>query len=97
VRKKVIFHHDNAPAHTSTVAMAKLHELRFELLPHPPYSSDLAPCDFFLFLNLKIWFTRKKSLSNEEIIAAVDVYFEGLETSCFSEGIKNWNTAGLSV
>jgi len=31
--------------------MAKLHELRFELLPHPPYSPDLTfefpPCDFF--------------------------------------------------
>jgi len=37
-RKKVIFHHENAPAHTSTAA--KLHELRFELLPHLPYSPD---------------------------------------------------------
>ena len=52
-RKKVIFH-DNALAHTSTVAMAKLHTLRFELLPHSLYSSDLAPCNFFLFPNLKI-------------------------------------------
>jgi hypothetical protein len=23
-------------------------------LPHPPYSPDLAPCDFFLFPKLKI-------------------------------------------
>ena len=22
-------------------------------LPHPPYSPDLAPCDFWLFLNLR--------------------------------------------
>jgi histone-lysine N-methyltransferase SETMAR len=87
-RKKVIFHHDNAPTHTSTVAMAKLHELRFELLPHPPYSPDLAPCDFFLFPNLKIWLGGKKFSSDEEVIAAVDAYFEGLETSYFSEGIK---------
>jgi hypothetical protein len=24
-----------------------------EVLPHPPYSPDLAPCDFFLFPRLK--------------------------------------------
>jgi len=72
----------------STVAMAKLPELKFELLRHPPYSSDLILCDFFLFPNLKIWLRGKKFSSNEEVIAAVDAYFEGLETSYFSEGIK---------
>jgi len=38
----------------SPAAMAKLHELGFELIPHPPYSPDLTPCDFFLFPNFKI-------------------------------------------
>ena len=47
------FHHDNAPVHTSAVATAKLVELGYELLPHPPYSPDLAPCDFFLFPNME--------------------------------------------
>ncbi|GBP18354.1 hypothetical protein EVAR_14747_1 [Eumeta japonica] len=35
--------------------MAKIHELRYELLPHPAYSPDLAPCDYYLFPNLKKW------------------------------------------
>jgi len=75
-----------------------LHELRFELLSHPPYSPDLAPCDFFLFPNLKIWLGRQKLSSNEEVIAAMDANFEGFETSYFSEGIKKLkHTAGLSV
>jgi hypothetical protein len=38
----------------SPAAMAKLHKLGFELIPHPPYSPDLTPCDFFLFPNFKI-------------------------------------------
>lgn len=32
---------DNAPFHKSITAVAKLLELHFELLPDPPYSSDL--------------------------------------------------------
>lgn len=52
-RKKALFHQDNAPAHRSAVAMAKLHELGYELVEHPPYSPDLAASDFFLFPNLK--------------------------------------------
>jgi len=34
--------------------LAKLHELGFELIPHPSYSPDLVPREFFLFPNLKI-------------------------------------------
>ncbi|KAL7724756.1 hypothetical protein ACLKA6_008633 [Drosophila palustris] len=48
-KKKVLFHQDNAPCHKSMKTMAKLNELGFELLPHPPYSPDLAPSDYWLF------------------------------------------------
>lgn len=36
-----------------TIAMTKLNELKFEIILHPPYSSDLVLSDFFLFPNLK--------------------------------------------
>jgi transposase len=42
-KKKVLFHQDNAPVHNSIKTTAKLHELGYELLPHPPYSPGLAP------------------------------------------------------
>ncbi|KAF7276887.1 hypothetical protein GWI33_009684 [Rhynchophorus ferrugineus] len=42
-KKKVLLHQDNAPCHKSLKTMAKIHELCFELLPHPPYSPDLPP------------------------------------------------------
>ena len=54
--------------------MAKLHELWFELLDHPPYSSDLAPSDFFLFPHLKIALGGQRFLSNEEAITFVNNY-----------------------
>ena len=45
--------HDNAPAHRSMKAVhtSKIHT--FKILPHMPYSKDLAPSDFFLFPSLK--------------------------------------------
>ena len=87
-KKKVLFHHDNAPAHTSSIATAKLFDLRYEILPHPPYSPDLAPSDYFLFLNMKIWLVGKRFSSNEEVIAASNEHFEEFDKNYFSEGIK---------
>ena len=87
-KKKVLFHHDNAPAHTSAIATAKLFDLRYEILLHPPYSPDLAPSDYFLFSNMKAWLAGKIFSSNEEIIAATNEYFEGFDINYFLEGIK---------
>jgi len=87
-KNKVLFHLDNAPAHTSALAKAKLVELGYELLPHPPYSSDLAPSDFFLFPNLKKSLAGQKLASNEEVVAAIEAYFADLEKTYFSDGLK---------
>jgi len=86
-KKKILFHHDNAPAHSSIIAMSKIHELKFELMPHPPYSPDLAPSDYYLFPNLKKWLGGKRFKSNEEVIEAVNQYFEELDESTFKTGI----------
>ena len=84
----MLFRHDNAPTHTSAVVTAKLVELGYELLPHPPYSPDLAPCDFFLFPNLKKSLAGQKFESNEEVIAATEAYFADLQKTRFSDGLK---------
>jgi len=88
-KKKVLFHHDNAPAHSSSIATAKLVELHYELLPHPPYSPDLAPCDFFLFPNIKKWLGGKRFTSNEEVIDQTEAYVEEFDKSYFLDGLKN--------
>ena len=46
---RILFHYDNAPAHSARVKKEILREFRWGLLPHSPYSPDLAPFDFFLF------------------------------------------------
>jgi len=53
LRRGVLFHQDNAPAHTSSQARTAIRNAGFELLHHPPYLPDLAPNDFYLFPKLK--------------------------------------------
>ena len=52
-RKGVVFHHDNARPHISLITRQKLLDLRWDVLPHPSYSPDLAPSDFHLFRSLQ--------------------------------------------
>ena len=44
---------DKARVHTCKVAMDAVEGNGYELIPHPAYSPDLAPSNFFLFPNLK--------------------------------------------
>jgi len=85
-KKKVLFHHDNAPAHTSALAKAKLVELGYELLPHPHYSPDLAQCDFFLFPNLKKSLAGQKFASNEEVVAVTEAILQTSRKRIFQTG-----------
>jgi len=51
--KRVLFLHDNAPAHRALATQKKLAYRGFHCLDHPPYSPDLAPLDYHLFPGLK--------------------------------------------
>jgi histone-lysine N-methyltransferase SETMAR len=46
--------HDNAPSHNSLIVRRFLARNQVCVLNHPPYSPDLAPCDFSLFPKLKL-------------------------------------------
>ena len=46
---KVIRLHDNARPHIVKVVKKYLETLKWDVLPHPPYSPDIAPSDYWLF------------------------------------------------
>ena len=81
MKKKVLFHQNNALCHKSIETMAKLHELDFRLLPHPPYSPDLALSNYLLFADLKKMLQRKRFGSNEEVIVETEAYFEAKDST----------------
>ncbi len=43
----------NAPVHNSILVTDYLTEMDIKTVPQPPYCRDLAPCDFWLFPNLR--------------------------------------------
>jgi histone-lysine N-methyltransferase SETMAR len=51
--KKVLLHHNNARPHTAATTVETVQQLGFEVLQHPPYSSDLTPSDCHIFGPLK--------------------------------------------
>ncbi|UYV75085.1 hypothetical protein LAZ67_12002425 [Cordylochernes scorpioides] len=69
-------------------AIAAIYDSGFELLPHAPYSPDLAPSDFHLFPHMKKSLSGIHFRSDEEVIDAVTSFFESLGTSFFLESIK---------
>jgi len=52
-RNRWILHQDNAPAHNALSVKQFLANKNITVLEHPPYSPDLAPCDFCLFPKIK--------------------------------------------
>ena len=58
--------HDNGPPHAHRDVIDYLTEECVEIIPHPPYSPDLAPCDFWLNDYIK---NKLTDHTNEESLA----------------------------
>jgi len=64
-----LFHQDNAPAHAAVVTRRFLTDNNISVVPHPPYSPDLAPRNIFLFPKLKMKLKGRRFQTVEEIQA----------------------------
>ena len=84
--KGVLLQEDNARVHTCKVAMDAVERNGYELIPHPAYSPDLAPSNFFLFPNLKKDIRGLHFQSDEEVVTAVE-RVNGKDPDFFSSGL----------
>ena len=66
-RHKYLLHMDNALPHTALYVTSGINHLGLTILPHPPYSPDLSPCDFFLFPTLKCALRGKVFRNTQEL------------------------------
>ena len=81
--------HDNAPIHTSVASSATIDACGFRTLPHPPYSPDLAPSDFFLFNHLKKAQRHQQFATKEELRDSVSEFFTGKDTNYFKKAFQD--------
>ena len=78
----IIFHHDNARPHVAVPVKNYLENSGWGVLPHLPYSSDLAPSDYHLFWSMQnaltgIRFTSEQGMKNmlDSLLAAKPAQF----------------------
>ncbi|KOX72601.1 Histone-lysine N-methyltransferase SETMAR, partial [Melipona quadrifasciata] len=78
---------DNARPHVALSVRQKLLQFDWDVLPYPPYSPDLAPSDYYLFLSLKNSLRGKSFKSISEIKTHLDEYFTSKVKQFWKEGI----------
>lgn len=84
---KVILQHDNAPAHCAKPVKDCLKTLGWDILPHPPYSPDLAPSDYHLFASMGHSLADQHFANFEEVKIWVAEWFGSKEGQFYRRGI----------
>lgn len=83
-------HHDNAPSHTALVIRDHFARNSTHIVPQPPYSPDLAPCDFWLFAKLKRPLRGHRFESIEEIKTETKKELKAIPEEDFAACFENW-------
>jgi len=84
----VLLFQDNAPVHTACIPTSAATECGYELLPHPPYSPDLAASDFYLFTKLKEHLRGSQQTCDNDVIEAAEEFWADQDTAFYQTGIK---------
>ena len=95
-----ILHQDNAPSHTALVTREFLAKNKITTMDHPAYSSDLAPCDFYLFPKVKNIMRGEHFVDVDTIKRETTKLLKELTKEdtqhCFQEWEKRWTKCILS-
>ncbi|KAJ4439803.1 hypothetical protein ANN_07931 [Periplaneta americana] len=83
-------HHDNAPAHSSQLIHTFLAKHGITTVRQPPYSPDLAPCDFWLFPKLKTPLKGSRFESREEIMRNATRELNTIPKEDFQRCFRQW-------
>ena len=64
---KVILLHDNARPHVAQAVKDAIKDFKWEVLPHPPYSPDIAPSDYHLFRSMAHGLAEQRFQNRKEV------------------------------
>ena len=60
------------------VVQQKLKQFRWTIVPHPPYSPDLAPLDYHLLRSLQNFLNGQEFRNEAEVKSAIKTFFDSL-------------------
>ena len=86
----LLLYHDNASARTAAVTLDFIAATDVQLVTHPPYSPDLAPCDCFLFPSVKWQLKGKRFQNTEDARAFIEGVILDIPQSAWSGVIDSW-------
>ncbi|UYV70267.1 hypothetical protein LAZ67_7002330 [Cordylochernes scorpioides] len=95
IKDTVKLHHDNVTSHTAFINTNLLARSNTPVIPHPPYSPDLAPFDFFLFPRLKREMKGKHWETVENIQHHVTTFLRSIPVEEFQGASQAWQTSLL--
>ena len=88
VRNETLLQHDNARPLANAATRDAIQRLGFSVLPHPPYSPDLAPRNFHLFAKLKGHLNGQCFSCDEEVKSAVQKWFQKQNANFLKDGLQ---------
>jgi hypothetical protein len=77
------------PAHTSLKTTEFVTNSNMVVILHPPYSLDLAPCDFALFPKLKMQLKGRR-LKVSDIQKELQAVFDSIKKNYFHGAFEAW-------
>uniref|UniRef100_A0A1I7U6J1 HTH_48 domain-containing protein n=1 Tax=Caenorhabditis tropicalis TaxID=1561998 RepID=A0A1I7U6J1_9PELO len=89
---QIYFLHDNARPHVAKVTRQKIQELGWMILPHPPYSPDMAPTDYHLFRSLNHFLDGKEFHNQDDLRTAIQSFFDNKPRDFYRNGIEQLPT-----
>ncbi|GFX26113.1 histone-lysine N-methyltransferase SETMAR [Trichonephila clavipes] len=84
----VVLLHDNARPHTANRTQYLITSFGWKQLDHPPYSLDLAPSDYHLFMHLKKHLVGQRHSDDDEAKTTVKQWLSNQAASFFDDVIQ---------
>jgi histone-lysine N-methyltransferase SETMAR len=86
----VLFHHDSAAPHRAARVHQFFDDNNFEVVPHAPYSPDLAPSDFWLIPPQKDTLRGRTFASHSALATPIFQWSQRTPKEAFAAAMQSW-------
>jgi histone-lysine N-methyltransferase SETMAR len=89
-KRKLLVHSNEARPHTATVTLQFMQQHAMKRAPHPPYSPDLVPSNFYFFGYIKQLLSGCEFGDRDSLLQGVKVILGGIEKVILEGVFLHW-------